>query len=406
METLLTLKDGTQVSGVLTAIPGDESDYYVLAIAGIPTRFARDNVLRVSELPPVSVRFRQMRDAVDDSDLDARVMLAEWLRERRRYELALREVDEVLKIDGAHTGARKLKSTLELQLEIEADKKARRARREGRPEATAPRPGPDEVDAGGEVGDAEPGAAREFPHLSADQINLIRVMEMDLARPPRLMVPRELIAALIARYPDSELMPRTPEEREALYQARPTQILDLMFRLKARDLYPMVRVLEDPVSLDLFRRDVHQGWLLNSCATSRCHGGEQAGRLFLSRGRPSDPATYYTNFLILDRFRLSDGTPLINYDEPEKSPLIQMALPRQASTRPHPVIRSVRGPAGGAASDQWRPAIRSRDDRRYQQTVAWIQSMYRPRPVHPVTYEPPVPRGLGGLNTPAPAGER
>lgn len=391
LETILILKDGSQVVGRLVSI--DDEKYTVL-IAGIPTRFAKENVLKLLPQPPIEERYRQMRAAIDDSDLDRRVLLAEWLRDRKRYELALRELDGVLAIDAAHPRAKELKKTIELQMDIDKSAAARKAARETESGTDKSPASPADSD---EPKDSVP--AHPFPVLSDDQVNLIRVYEIDLANPPRLLIPRELVTTLIQRYADDSLMPATPELREKLYQTKPSQILDLLYRLKAKDLYSMVKVLEDPASMQAFRRDVHQGWLMNGCATNRCHGGEDAGRLYLKRSRPTDAATYYTNFLILDRFHLADGKPLINYDEPEKSPLLQMSMPRNLSTRPHPAVRNQAG------IDQWKPAIRSVDDRRYRATLDWIRSMYRPRPDYGLTYDPPSPKGILHL-APAANGER
>lgn len=390
-ETILILKDGSQVVGRLVSI--DDEKYTVL-IAGIPTRFAKENVLKLLPQPPVEERYKQMRAAIDDSDLDRRVLLAEWLRDRKRYDLALSELDAVLRIDGAHPRAKELKKTIELQMDIDkaaAERKAVRESDKGTDKLSAPPPDGEEP--------KEADTSHLFPVLSDDQVNLIRVYEIDLTNPPRLLIPRELIATLIQRYSDDSLLPATPELREKLYQTKPSQILDLLYHLKAKDLYPMVKVLEDPASMQAFRRDVHQGWLMNGCASNRCHGGEEAGRLYLKRSRPTDASTYYTNFLILDRFRLADGKPLINYDEPEKSPLLQMSMPRNLATRPHPAVRNQAG------IDQWKPAIRSIDDRRYRATLDWIRSMYRPRPDYGLTYDPPAPKGTLQF-APAANGER
>jgi len=391
LETILVLKDGSQVVGRLISI--DDEKYTVL-IAGIPTKFAKENVLRVMPQPPVEERYRQMRASIDDTDLDRRVLLAEWLRDRKRYDLALIELDSILKSDANHPRARDLKKTIELQIDIDKAAAQRKAAREN--EKTPDKTPPADVESDDTK---ETEHSRHFPVLSEDQINLMRVYEIDLANPPRLLIPRELIASLISRYSDDSLMPGTPELREKLYQTKPSQILDLVFRLKAKDLYPMVKVMEDPASLQAFRREVHQGWVMNGCATGRCHGGEEAGRLMLKRSRPTDAATYYTNFLILDRFRLADGKALINYEEPEKSPLLQFAMPRNLTTRPHPLVRNQ------ASVDQWKPAIRSVDDRRYRATLDWIRSMYRPRPDYGITYDPPLPRGTLQL-APAANGER
>ena len=45
----------------------------------------------------------------------------------------------------------------------------------------------------------------------------------------------------------------------------------------------------------------------------------------LASKRPSAEATVYTNFLILERYRLPDGTPMISYEEPARSPLLNLA---------------------------------------------------------------------------------
>ena len=384
LETVLYLKDGTQAVGRLTDISGDS---YTLVISGIPTRFDKASVLRVAALPPIEERYKQMRATIPDDDLEQRYTLALWLRDKKAYQLSLAEAEDILKTDAAHPGARELKKMLDLQIEMDREAAKRRADKP----ATAPESpdGPSEIE-------KEAERSRNFPKLSEDQINILRVYELDLANPPRLLVPKELIDELIKRYADDALIPATPEGRAALYKARPTQIIDLVYRLKARDLYGMVKVLDDPAVFSAFKRDVHQGWLINSCATSRCHGGEHAGRLMLDRYRPAEPATFYTNFLILERFRLADGSPLINYTEPEKSPLVQFAMPRNLSTRPHPVVRD------GNSVDQWKPAIRSKDDRRYTNTMAWIRSMYKPRPDYGVNYEPPQPKGLVPADAPKP----
>src|SRR5690606_17060649 len=110
-------------------------------------------------------------------------------------------------------------------------------------------------------------------------------------------------------YASSDQVPATRAQRERLLSAPPADILRLMFRLQAREFYPRVQVLEDPRAIELFKDNIHGfgGWLTNACATTRCHGGAEAGRLYLNARRPNSDATTYTNLLILDRFRLADG---------------------------------------------------------------------------------------------------
>ncbi len=122
---------------------------------------------------------------------------------------------------------------------------------------------------------------------------------------------------------------------------------------------------------------------MNACSTTRCHGGADAGRLQLRTHRARTDETVYTNFLILDRFKLKDGTPLINHEQPESSPLLHLGLPRNDSLFPHP-----EAPIGDAGRDGWRMVFRKPSDRQFEQAVHWIKALYQPRPEYPVVYPP------------------
>ena len=145
----------------------------------------------------------------------------------------------------------------------------------------------------------------------------------------------------------------------------------------------------------LWRKQIHGTWFAGSrgsCASANCHGGQEAGRLYLSNKRTNTDATVYTNFYIADQFTLRDGTPLINYEEPAESPLLQMALPREISRRPHPNVGRSEGRRG------WRSFFRDEDDLRFRRAVEWIKSMYSPHPDYPIGYEPPISESAARLD--------
>jgi len=172
-------------------------------------------------------------------------------------------------------------------------------------------------------------------------------------------------------------MPATKVEREAFKHKPSAEILDMMFRVGARELYGQVEVIGNPESMRAFRDRVHSAWLINSAATTRCHGGKQGGRLLLTNRKPGSNESLYTNFLILERFRTREGDPLINYAQPERSVLLEMGLPRDEAIYPHPDVPG------------WRPVFLTREDRAYQRAVEWIRMMYQPRPAYPLEYTPP-----------------
>lgn len=368
-EAVVTLRSGQRIQGILVKADGQ---HVVIRVAGIEAPFAAADVERYELLPPLMERYRDLRKAVGD-DPDQILAVAQWLREREKYELALAEVERALSHNPEHGPCRRLKHELEQQILLKM--------RAIRPATPKPEREGD-VPGGAEAGPRRP-RATDVPLLNASQVALMKVFEVDLAEKPRLVIPREAIDRLLEKHAGHPLLPTTKEGRDALYRKDPAFVLDLIFRVQARDLYPQVQVLDMPGAVRKFRDGVQATWLLNSCATITCHGGTDAGRFVLATRRPNADPTVYTNLLILQRFRTADGKPLIDWEHPERSPLLQLGLPRKDAQIPHPPA-----PMGASGRDAWKPVFRSTDDRVFERSVDWIRSMYRPRPEYPIEYEP------------------
>lgn len=358
-EAVVTLHSGRQITGFLIE---NTAESVVIRINGIDTTFPRSRVAALRVLPPVEERYRSLRDAVDDDDIRARMALVEWLRTRRAYTLALQELDGILEIEPGNADARTVRDWIRAHIELNS-----RSQRE------RPEPSPDRTI------DRHP-----VPALTEEQINRIRIFEIDLDTPTRVHVPEETMRTLMVRFPRA--FPVDVDEREEILDADPIEQLRILFELRARDLYDTVTVREDPPSMARFKSRVHGsgGWLVNACASNRCHGGAEAGRLRLINRRPNSDETAYTNFFILENFRLADGTRLINHEEPARSPLLHLALPRKASLYPHPDVDPRK------QNQEWRHVFRSTSDRRFRETAEWIGSLYRPRPNYGIDY-PPTP---------------
>jgi hypothetical protein len=371
-EAEIILRDGKRISGLLV---NQNKDQVVISIAGIETTFSMEVVDRIRILPPVQERYEALRETFDPEDIEGRLRLAEWVRSKGRLDLALREIEEVLALEPNNPHAKDLQNLVLAQQAV--------ANQKVYPREDRPPP---------------PGKPSNFPLLTKEQINLIRVFEVDLKNPPRMLIERATVERFLDKYGGTVVegrgpIPVTPNGRQLFLRMKPEEVLSWMFDLKAREFYPEVTVLENPRSLQMFRDTINRNWLVNSCATNRCHGGEEAGRLWLyNRQQASDPAAY-TNFLILERFRLSTGQPLINYNEPARSPLLHMGLPRDQAIFKHPEVT-------GRGRGPWTPTFRSQEDYRFVQAVEWIKSMYPKRPDYPIDYQPPVPKpkipqGLG-----------
>jgi len=382
VEAVIYFNDGRRLTGFLVS---QDEKQTVVRIEGIDTKIDAPLIERVEILPPVEERYKKLREAIQDDDVERRLLLVEWLVNRRQYELARTEIEGVLKVAPESSQAKKLKLLLEQQQAVDRAAAELKAKGIKAPKGTS---------------NGDPGRRAAFPMIEPEDVNLIRVFQVNLNDPPKMSIGREVVDELIKKYADRPEIPASEEGRQALYRKRPNQILRLLFELKARELYPMVKVQEDPASMKLFRDNVWGGWVKNACASTRCHGGEEAGKLYLANAKSNADRTIYTNYLILHRFKLPDGTPLIDFDKPADSPLLQMAMDRNASRRPHPRVEAV----VRSGQEPYKPVFDSPLDRRFQETVEWIKAMYVPEGKdYPVKYSAPVPSGAQkNTGTPTP----
>lgn len=388
-EIVLVMRDGQRVVGTLVE---QTRDWFTLRIAGVEARVPTETVERIELQKPLRHRYEQMRSLIDDGDVERLLLVAEWLRSVSMFEEAIAEIDHVLRVEPFNDRARQLRDLVSRQIEMRDRREAReRERREAartapvQPADPAPIDDADEPIESEEQADAAEasgrkvplGHRRDFPLLSDGQVNLMKVYEIDLRDPPRLLIERSTIDKLLQRFAGSTLLPSTKAERDRFYRKPPEEILDLMFQLQARDLYGEVRVLGPVKSMERFRDHVQVTWLLQNCSTSGCHGDANASGLTLYRRRPGSDQSVYTNFLILDRYRTGDDEALINWQTPDRSLLLQMGMNRDNAFRPHPEVKG------------WRAVFRNPSDRRFRQAVEWIESMYRPRTELPIEYDPP-----------------
>lgn len=373
-QSLLILNDGRRFRG---KIKSKDRFELVLEIASIDTRFKVADILEIVPLKSFDEYYKELKATIPTEDYQQRFRLCDWIYHRRHLELAARELEELLDDNGRLDDARELLRVVNAAIELEdAQREANLAQQAGGPGGNAPAEGE--------------GRLSPTMLLSDEQVNLIKVYETEINNPPPLLIRRSTIERLLSEYALDEMLPTSPEGKKAYYRRDPVDILSDMFRLQARDLYGEVQVRGEPLSLNKFRLNVHRTWLMNSCATNQCHGGLEAGKFFLFNKQAHTPNTVYTNLLILERTRLR-GEAMLNYDRPERSPLLQLGLPQDRSIYPHPAV------------DGWRPAFRDQSDPQFTRAVDWMRSMYTPRPDYPIEYQPP--QVTFDLGHPAPSGE-
>jgi hypothetical protein len=364
---IVFMLDGQIREGIIIE---DNFDFVIIEIEGIRANLKRATVSHVVLSPTVDEQYQAYKAAMQPGDRDAHLTLCQWLFEQKRYQLAHDELLDLLQQDEMPE-ARKLLNVVKAQLALQAPPE----------DGPASRPNPPKD--GEHATENLPPAPEVQPIseqlLTDEDVNIIRVYEIDFDHPPRVTITPDTVRALIENYGTNSLIPASQTGRNALFRTaadNPMQIVRLMFELRSRDLYPKVQVNSEPYSLNLFRQRVHDSWLMNNCATTSCHGGPAAGRFQLHRRDHKDDRVRYTNLLILERLKLDPDWPLINYDRPEDSLLIQYGMSREIARKPHPRV------------DGWKPAFSQANPRLRQQAVDWIRAMMQPRPQYPVEYEP------------------
>ncbi len=365
-KAVLYRRDGSSLEINLVADDFDEVRYMLgTTVRTIP----RAEVYRVGLIRSFEESYEVLKKTIHPNDVVRRLAFCDWLVSENKYELAKTELVALVaetKLPEAVT----LLNRVESQLKLNNAKTLRnKAKNEG--DASS-----QEIST----------TSRTLPTriLTDDEVNLIRVYEIDFDHPPRIVINPADVRAFFEEFGSSPRIPSDAPSRTALVEGDPMKIVRLAFELKARDFYTKIRVVGEPDSLSLFRRNVHDGWLIPNCATSRCHGGPDAGKFFLTNEDHADARVRYTNLLNL-LLANSKDIPLVDFTDPNRSILIQYALPREEATTPHPPVKG------------WRPVFgRKLNQDKLASTLSWIRSMYQPRPVYPIEYQPP------DLRTPEP----
>lgn len=379
----LYLKDGTRLRGDVT----ETETEVILRNAAGETRFPRSVVEKIEYITaPRSVdeEYRERARALQPTDLDGHFALAEWARDRKRYDLVRRQCKYILALDPEHKNARLLLEEAETRLtEL------------NRPQDEEP-PGPDRTPA------RPPGIAA--PALLGERdINRLRLYELRLdGRPEEIPVRflkargqpdlETLVRAEIEKLPDAD-----PDWQRTLERGRPHEKLQLIVRHTGVKFADRIEVRGDPEVFQLFRRRILP-LVLKGCARSGCHSGATSQAFRFPGGSQSSDGFAYTTFLLLDQTHTSSG-PLIRRDLPEQSALLGYLLPATHTDKPHPPVKGAR----------LNPPLRGRRDPDYEALLEWIGRLRVPHPTYELEYDfpdwfKPVPRSAPQPES-APAGE-
>lgn len=368
-QATVKVKDGRTVTGLLV---GEDDKAITLEISGIRTPIQRDQIESVEYLKSVDEEYAARRAQLAENDLDGRYDLALWLYQREAYDLSMKELEDLTQRfpdDGRVTILRnavagRIKLLEDQQTDLPPD---------ATPPGVTPTPTPRPVQ-------RDPAIPAGLPDekLTQEQINLIRLYEVDLSTKPVVIVPRDVIDELFDKHKDSDLVPKGRSAQSAFRSAKGYEQLDLIFRLRAREFYPRITVKTDPPAITAFRTQLHQQYVLSYCASNGCHGDASGGDLFLFRTSPNSDPTVFTNFFILHRYQTPQHY-MLDRDQPEASLLLQYGMARDLAKTPHPEVPG------------YNPQIRVASDPRIKMITDFVNQLYKPAPTYGISFTPPTP---------------
>ncbi len=333
------LNDGSRKEGMLEL---DSFEEVHLRILNTLHRYPRQQVRFVKILPSFEEELAWIRSQLDRDNPKEHLEFCKWLIKQGKLLEARQELNQLIEKHQLALAVRELRKVeASLAIAEETDKRNSTSKT-SEEEELFPMP----------------------PLVSDSDVNLVRVYEIDLKNPPKIRIPDSTIQELIDQYGASALIPSDEKSRKAMLDAPPEKILEIMFEVRARNLYEQVEVLTEPASLNNFRKRIHDNWLLNRCGSRMCHGGppELAGRFRLHRASRLDDRIRTSNLLALNRLEI-DGHRMLDWSNPEQSLLYQYALPRQRASMPHPEVKG------------WKPIFTPAARTLKQAYQEWIEGM-------------------------------
>jgi len=379
-EAVIETESGQTFEGELIS---ETDQTVILLISGIETPVKRSNIKSITLKKSGQEIYEERRAELKDDDLDGRFALAYDMYEMGELDLAKQETRSLLQRFPDSEKVQRLDDVVADAIKLREDRVEQPA---VDPAGPAPQAPADDRPKGGRL---DPQILRE-QQLSEKEINLIRLWELptDLTDlKPRIIIPRETIEAVLDEYADREEVPKGRREQNAFRTADGWEQLPVLFAVRARELYPTVRVIEDPPVMKTYRSEIAPLYINGYFSETFGRGAVEGLSLFGGRGQRVRAA--YTDFYILHKFQRGNAY-MIDRDKPEESLLVQWGLPRDQAIYKAPDVPG------------WRPFFTGRDDPKFDKVVEWIDSLYKTVD-YGIRYSPPAPDQIGIAEPAAPS---
>ena len=349
----IELRDGRRFYGTILK---DEFEEVILKVEGVKMTFKRDQVNRVYIDPPFEESYELMLNSISLTNETQFRFLIEWLLHKDQIDIAKSHLDESMLDTPAINSLRR-----RLDLKI----RGRGLQESQEKESPAALSVPSE-------------SKKLSRILTQDEVNLIRAYESSSKQPPPLTFSEDVREKLLHDYSDDPRLKSGTFLRNRIIDGSDQELFQIIRELRAEKYYSALLSIEEPDSLRRFRKDVHDDWLINRCGTNACHGGIDSGIFLLHQKPIHDDRTRYANLLTIVRLEVDPAWPILNFNEPDQSLLIQYGLHKKIADKPHPEVKG------------WKPVPELGRIDEYQAAIAWIRSMRQvPRPQYPIEYALP-----------------
>jgi len=364
---VVTTRDGLVFEGTLVT---QTTKIVVLSIAGIDTSIEQTQIADIQIKQAPQEIYDATRPGLSDEDVVGRYELALQMYKLEALDLAHVELLSLDRDFPDNPTIQSLLGSVEAQRKLKSERSpqsegAERDRSRSNRQVSEPR-------------DA-------VVYLDAEQINLIKVYEVDLEQRPRVTIRPDTLKEFFDLYRDRNGVPRTSSKQRAFRKRPGYEQLELFFEVKARDLYGRVQVRDEPPPLSEFRRLVNPSYVARYLQP---HFGQgQISGLTLFSTRPDSVGEAYTNFYLMTQFS-SEGVPMIDRANPSRSLMLQWGLPRDQARHPAPDVEG------------WAPLFRSEEDPQFQRYIEWIESLLDYDPDYGIQYTAiPAAQGADGLDS-------
>lgn len=363
----------THDGAVYDGMVDEQESNVVVNVRGIDTTIERSNIASIT-YGDFEQRWNDEYAKLGEKDVDGRLAAARRAFDNRRYDLSEKALRDAQGIDPNSAAAADLLRLTQSQRRLE--------RTQQQPANTAERPA---------VENADVKPFGQWNTITAEDINRIKQIEIhENETRMRFTFANNVLKRFYDATPD--LAKDYPNFNSFRSLPPVTQALRII-RQGSADMAKDVRVTNDPETIVAFRRDA-MPLVLQGCATSTCHGGNNAASAKFALLVPAaDPAAVYTNFYVLqtasskntgEPIKRADGsveTPppvatLIDRMRPEQSLVLQYGLPDQSAQMKHPHVQGYNG-----------IFPRGRDDAKYKSIAAFISSLNPVKPEYNIDYK-------------------